>query len=111
VFGCEESYHIGNSSATLVHRNNIRDSRTYWQEHGVYFINSVRFSLYVTSTKEETEENLYLVYDSSVGIVTDYGLDGPGYGFRKRQTDSGAHPASYPMGNVGSSPGSRASDA
>jgi hypothetical protein len=102
VFGSEESYHLRNSSV-IVHRNNIRDYRTYWQEH-----NFCRFSPYVSSTKEKTEENLCLVYDSSVGIVMGYGLDGPGYDFRKRQTDAGA---SYPVGTVGSSPGVRAGGA
>jgi hypothetical protein len=44
--------------------------------------------------------------NSSVGIATGYGLDGPnsiaGYArfslFHNLQTGSGAHPASYPMG-------------
>jgi hypothetical protein len=42
--------------------------------------------------------------DSSVGIVTRYGLDGPGIesrwgkNFRAVQTGPGAHPASYTMG-------------
>jgi hypothetical protein len=43
--------------------------------------------------------------DSSIGIVTRYGLDGPGMESRWRrdfsapaQTDPGAHPVSYTMG-------------
>jgi hypothetical protein len=54
--------------------------------------------------------------DSVVGIATDYGLDDRGVGVRVPigsrifslhvvQTGSGAHPASYPMGTRGSSPG------
>jgi hypothetical protein len=51
--------------------------------------------------------------DSSVGIATGYGLEGrasvPGWGKRFSllhvvQTDSGVHPASYPMGKGGSLP-------
>jgi hypothetical protein len=39
--------------------------------------------------------------DSSVGIATRYGLDGPGIGFSAPlQTGPGAHPASYTMGTV-----------
>ena len=52
-----------------------------------------------------------LGWDSSVGIATRYGLDGPGiesrWGARfsvSVQTGSGAHPASYAMG-TGSIPG------
>jgi hypothetical protein len=57
--------------------------------------------------------------DSSVGIATGYGLDDR-IGFRfpagagnfslhhRVQTDSGTHPASYPMGNEVSFPGSKA---
>ena len=52
-----------------------------------------------------------MVWDSSVGIVTRYGLDGPGiesrWGgrfFAPVQTIPGAHPASYTMG-TGSFPG------
>ena len=46
---------------------------------------------------------------SSVGIATDYGLDGPGIesrlgGRASVQTGPGAHPASYTMG-TGSFPG------
>jgi hypothetical protein len=37
--------------------------------------------------------------DSSVGIATRYGLDGPGVRFSAHiQTGPGAHPASYTMG-------------
>jgi hypothetical protein len=57
--------------------------------------------------------------DSSVGIVTGYGLDDRGVGVRVPvesniflsplihivQTGSGAHPVSYPMGPRGSFPG------
>ena len=49
--------------------------------------------------------------DSSIGVVTRYGLDGPGieYQWGARfsapvQTDPGAHPASYTVG-TGSFPG------
>jgi hypothetical protein len=51
--------------------------------------------------------------DSSVGIATGYGLDGrgsiPGRDYRfslldSVQTDSGAHPAFYPMGFGGDFP-------
>ena len=54
--------------------------------------------------------------DSSVGIATRYGLDGPGIECRwggearfsaRVQTDSGAHPASYTMG-TGSFPRGKA---
>jgi hypothetical protein len=59
---------------------------------------------------------LYLVTvrDSSVGIESDYGLDGRGFilGRSKRfsllhsvQTGSEAHPSSYPMGTGAFSPG------
>jgi hypothetical protein len=43
---------------------------------------------------------------SSVGIATDYGLEGPGIESRwgRDQTSSGAHPASCTMG-TGSFPG------
>jgi hypothetical protein len=52
-------------------------------------------------------------YAYGVGIPTDYGLDGlgsiPGSVrfslLHSVQTDSGAHPASYPVGTVGSFPG------
>jgi hypothetical protein len=52
----------------------------------------------------------------SVGITTDYGLDGPGSNagggeiLRPIQTGPGAHPASYTMG-TGSFPGSKAAGA
>jgi hypothetical protein len=53
--------------------------------------------------------------DSAVSIATDYGVDGGGVGVRVPvrsefsllhivQTDSGAQPASYPMGTRGSFP-------
>ena len=52
--------------------------------------------------------------DSSVGIATSYGLDGPGIEFRWEvrfpasiQTGSEAHPASYTLG-TGSLPGGKA---
>ena len=54
---------------------------------------------------------LYVGRDSSVGIATRYGLDGPGIGCQwgarfsgPVQTGPGAHPASYTMG-TGSFPG------
>jgi hypothetical protein len=57
-------------------------------------------------------------WDSAVGIATVYGLNGLGFEVRVPvgaifshlhlvQTGSGAHPASYPMDNVDSSPGSK----
>jgi hypothetical protein len=61
--------------------------------------------------------------DSSVGIALGYGLDDRGSRVRfperagnfslhhRVQTGSGAHPASYPMGNRGSFPGSKAAGA
>jgi hypothetical protein len=61
-------------------------------------------------------------YDASnevvtgAGIATGYGLDGPGSIsavqdfplLHSVQTDSGTHPASYPMGTGGSFPGGKA---
>jgi hypothetical protein len=61
--------------------------------------------------------------DSSVGIVTGYGLDDQMIGIRfparagsfslrhRIQTGSGAHPASYPVGTGGSFPGDKAAGA
>jgi hypothetical protein len=60
--------------------------------------------------------------DSSVGIVTGYGLDGRGVGVRVPvgarfsplrvvQTGSEAHPTSYTMGTGGSFPGGKAAGA
>jgi len=55
--------------------------------------------------------------DSSVGIATGYGLDDRMIGswdffLRHRvQTDSGAHPASYPMSIGGAFPGGKAAGA
>jgi hypothetical protein len=57
--------------------------------------------------------------DSSVGIVTGYGLDGPVRFaavqdfslLHSVQTDSGAHPASYPMGTGGSFPEGKVAEA
>jgi hypothetical protein len=47
--------------------------------------------------------------DSSVGIVTDYGLDDQMIGVRYRvQTDSRVHPDFYPMGAGGSFSGGTA---
>jgi hypothetical protein len=58
--------------------------------------------------------------DGSVGIAPGYGLDDRGSGVRfsagtgnfslhhRVQNDSGAHPASYPMGTGGSFPGGKA---
>jgi hypothetical protein len=58
--------------------------------------------------------------DSSVGIALGYGLDDRGSRVRfpaedgnfflryRVQNGSGAHPASYPIGSTGSSPGSEA---
>jgi len=63
-------------------------------------LDSGRFTIYRLS--------VHLVIDrgpgSSVGIATDYGLDGPGIEFRwgrdfsPVQTGPGTHPASYTMG-------------
>jgi hypothetical protein len=60
--------------------------------------------------------------DSAIGIATGYGLDGRGVGVRVPvgarfsplhvdHTGSGAHPASYPIGTWGSSPGGKAAQA
>jgi hypothetical protein len=61
--------------------------------------------------------------DSSVGIAFDYGLENRGSSFRfpagagnssllhRVQNDSGADPASYPMGTKGSFPGGKAAGA
>jgi hypothetical protein len=59
--------------------------------------------------------------DSVFGIATGYGLDGRGIGVRVPvgvfsllhvvQTDSGAHPASYPMCTGSSFPGGKAAGA
>jgi hypothetical protein len=61
--------------------------------------------------------------DSSVGIALGYGLDDRGSGIRlpagagnfslhhRVQNDSGAHPASYPMGTRGSFPRGKAAGA
>jgi hypothetical protein len=57
--------------------------------------------------------------DNAVGIATGYGLDDQGVGVRvpvgarifsspQRQTGSGVHPASYPMGTGGSFHGDKA---
>ena len=61
--------------------------------------NDTNFFHYVTLRKEGQ--------DSSVGIATRYGLDGPGIKSRSRarfsapiQTGPGAHTASYTMGTV-----------
>ena len=61
--------------------------------------------------KYPTDNNLTVGWDSSVGIVTHYGLDGPGiksqWGARFStpiQTGPGAHPTSYAVG-TGSFPG------
>jgi hypothetical protein len=43
------------STAILLHRCNIRDCRTYWQEYGVPFISSM-FNIYVCNRKMETEK-------------------------------------------------------
>jgi hypothetical protein len=63
---------------------------------------------------------LYLkLWDSAVGMATDYGLDGRRFGVRVPvgarffppcvvQTDSGAHPSSNPIGAGGSFPGGKA---
>jgi hypothetical protein len=69
------------------------------------------------------EENKIPCRDSSVGIALGYGLDD--WSSRVRfpaeagnfslhhlvQNDSGAHPASYPMGTRGSFPGGKAAGA
>ena len=60
---------------------------------------------------EENPKQIQQTLDSSVGIVTCYGLDGPGIESRwwarfyaPVQTGPGPHPASYTMG-TGSFPG------
>jgi hypothetical protein len=64
----------------------------------------------------------YVNRDIAVGIPAGYGLDGWGVGVRVPvwerfsplrvvQTSSGAHPASYPMGNGGCFPGGKAAGA
>jgi hypothetical protein len=61
-------------------------------------------------------------HDSSVGIALGYGLDGRGSRVRfplkagnslhhRVQNGSGAHPASYPMGNRDSFPGGKVAGA
>jgi hypothetical protein len=62
-------------------------------------------------------------HDSSVGIALGYGLDDRGSRLRlpagagnfsrhrRVQNDSGAHPASYPMGTRGSFPGGKTAGA
>jgi hypothetical protein len=68
-------------------------------------------------------KSIYLTYystlrdvgwDSSVAVVTRYGLDGPGiesrWGRDFPQTGPGAHPTSYTMG-TGSFPGGQAAGA
>ena len=70
---------------------------------------------------DEADYHMYHIIfvgrDSSVGIVTDYGLDGPGIESRCEtkfsapvQTGPGAHPASYTMG-TGSFTGGKAAGA
>jgi hypothetical protein len=58
-------------------------------------------------------------YYYSVGIATEYGLDGRGWFppaekdfflHHSDQNDSGTHPASYPVTTKGSSPGSEANN-
>jgi hypothetical protein len=67
----------------------------------------------------ETTENSWVGQDSSVGIATRYGLDGPGIESRwgggarfppSVQIGPRAHPASYPMG-TGSFQGGKAAEA
>jgi hypothetical protein len=51
---------------------------------------------------------------SAVGIPTGYGMDDRGVGvslLHTVQTGSGADPASYPMGTMGSFPGGKATGA
>jgi len=66
-----------------------------------------------TKITQNSEQNSHFrVPGSSVGIVTDYGLDGPGIqsrwgrDFPPVQTGPGAHPASCKMG-TGSFPGGK----
>jgi hypothetical protein len=73
--------------------------------------------------EEEEEEEEERSRDSSVCIVLSYGLDNRGSRVRflagagnfslhhRVQNGSGAHPASYPMGNSGSLPGGKATGA
>jgi hypothetical protein len=74
--------------------------------------NRVVYSVNLTSTADMVHYDLSSE-DSSVGISTDYGLDGRGSIlsmskdcslFHSVQSCSGAHPASYPMGTEGSFP-------
>jgi hypothetical protein len=73
--------------------------------------------LYRTLLGDILSSNIVMSRDSSDGIATGYGLDDQVIGVRfptgdgnfslhhRVQTGSGAHPASYPMGNGVSSPG------
>jgi hypothetical protein len=75
-----------------------------------------RFVFYATQSF-----NFRIHKSPGVGIATGYGLDGRGVGVRfpigssillcRVQTGSGAHPASYPVGIVGSFPGGKVAGA
>jgi hypothetical protein len=79
-------------------------------------------NVYLSGVKVSEAEPLFMFYlrprrrNSSVAIATGYGLDGwvrfPGVQdfslFHSVPTDSGAHPASCPMGTGGSFPGVKA---
>jgi hypothetical protein len=92
-------------SATVYHESHMK---SYWIELGPSELRKQRLSARVTArpTSEIIRYKYFRSRDSSVGIATDYRLDGrgliPGRGnslFHGVQTDSGAHPASYSMGN------------
>jgi hypothetical protein len=57
----------------LVHCTNSRCYRKYLEEFGVNFITTV-VALFIC---QQQKEIYTYVYDSSVGIETGYGLDGP----------------------------------
>ena len=68
-------------------------------KYNVYIVLHVKWRIILS------DSNQILGRDSSVGIVTSYGMDGPGIESRwvarfsaPVQTGPGAHPASYTMG-------------
>jgi hypothetical protein len=74
------------------------------------------FCLFLTGIKIQLYTNVILSRNNSIGIATGYSLDGqgsiPGSNrdfslFRRVQTDSGTHPAFYPMGTGGCFPRGR----
>ena len=77
----------------------------YSSTHGVTFDKTVFVVVYEFRKNEVATGNARRGRDSSVGIATRYGLDGPGiesrWGARFSapvQTGPGAHPASYTLG-------------